>query len=156
MRLRPVVRRDDHDDIINSFVRLHPDTVRALCVEEAQKRSHRWPVGSAADANDWTMIAGALPAHDDDVDDDEFTSLVDFLPLELTWKRRRDDENTVVTRLYASYNGGTLSSSDDVFDFCAAAAAADENGTPKQRYPLFWARLFSLPWPMTNQNICVF
>jgi hypothetical protein len=136
MRLRPVVRRDhDHDDIIHSFVRLHPDTVRALCAEVAQKSPRvaavtpnhdRWPVGSAIAANG--TIAGAFPDDEDD-DDDEFTSLVDFLPLELTWKRRRDDENTVVTRSYASYNGGTLSSSD--------GHSADENGTPKTNLTLF-------------------
>jgi hypothetical protein len=122
MRLRPVVRRD-YDDIINSFVRLHPDTVRALCAEVAQK-SHRaaatphhdrWPVGSAIAA--YGTIAGAFPDDDDD-DDDDFT-LVDFLPLELTW-RKRDDDGTVITRLYASYNGGTLSSDED---------SGDENGT---------------------------
>jgi hypothetical protein len=105
MRLRPVRSSTNKN---NSFVRLHPKTIQALCknaksryggdgAAAAEEPSFGVKNCTTPTSTDWTIIPDSWrssPADD----------IVDFLPLQLTWWW---DDGTNTVR-YASYNGGRL------------------------------------------------
>jgi hypothetical protein len=111
MRLRPVRSSTTKH---NSFVRLHPKTVQALC--QNVKSRYGGDGAAAAEEPSFGVRNGTTPTSSTDwtiasvIDPDSWRSsppaddVVDFLPLQLTWWWD-DGTNTV---LFASYNGGRL------------------------------------------------
>jgi hypothetical protein len=140
-------------------VRLHPETVKALC-HNAKSRYGGGAATTAAEettslgvmngtpptsSTDWTITASVI-------DPDSWRSpedMVDFLPLQLTWWW---DDGTNTVR-FASYNGGRLD-----------GGRLDDNGKQNGMAMILLAKCFALLYgffgigsrPMTNQeNICV-
>jgi hypothetical protein len=117
MRLRPVRSSTTKN---NSFVRLHPKTVQALC-QNAKRRYGGGGGGVAAAAEepsfgvngtpnstDWTIASVMIDPPDSWRSSPTVDNVVDFLPLQLTWWW---DDGTNTVR-FASYNGGRLLDDD--------------------------------------------